>query len=398
MLNIENTKLNNREINDKKIILQSYPQEIWLSVTNKCNLSCTHCKLGTPERENMRRSKRIDISDKVFEKIKNQVFPYINKIVFGGNELSEQLFCKNWDYIFEETAKFPMEIHIVSNGTLLTEERMRKFIEREVTLSISMESCNRELYEAVRGKNNYDKVFNLIKYGCELKKKLNKDKAVIKFGITLFRDNIYELPEIIEFASKIGVSEINAGHLCPHFEYQRDQVLVYHKDTYNQVYDIAMEKAQKLGVILTMFPKFYIPKINEKNIEKPQICGEKNKDCYLPWNVTSISQEGKVTPCSRVTSIMGDLNKEDFFDIWNNKRYQSLRKSVNNGNPADYCKYCSVRGDGKVPDSSILATIGMGAGISTKRMLLLNIKEKMLSNKITKPAYYLLEKVYRRIY
>lgn len=396
MNNLENKKLNNQEIEDGKLVLKSYPQEIWLSITNKCNLNCSHCKLGTPERENMRHAGRVDMSDELFEKIKKQVFPHINKVVFGGNELSEQLSSKKWDYIFNETAKFPMDIHIVSNGTLLTEERIRKFIEREVTLSISVESCNRELYEIMRGKN-YDKVFNMVKYGCELKKKLKKDKAVIKFGVTLFRDNIYELPEMIEFASEIGASEINSNYFCPHFEYQRDQALVYHKDIYNQIYDIAMAKASKLGMPLSMPPKFYIPKINEKNIEKSLICDKKNNECYLPWDVVSIDQEGKVIPCSGVTFIMGDLKKEDFFDVWNCKKYQNLRSSVNSKHPTDYCNNCLIRGDGKVPDSSVLSAIGMGGGHSIKRMLLLNIRSKMLKNKITKPAYFILEKIYKKI-
>lgn len=397
MNNLKNTKLNNQEIKENKTILNSHPQEIWLSVTNKCNLNCSHCKLTRPEKENMRQSKRVDIDDKLFEKIKTQVFPFINKVVFGGTELSEQLFNKNWDYIFDQTAKFPLDIHIITNGTLLTQERIKKFIDREVTLSVSIESCRRELYEIMRGRH-YDKVFDLIKQGCELKKKLKKDGAVIKFGVTLFRDNIYEIPQMLEYAKNIGISEINSNHFCPQFEYQREQSLVYHKDVYNEIYDASMEKAGKLGINLDMPPKFYIPTINEAAFERAPVYDKNSSCCYLPWSATSIDQVGKITPCCGAASMMGDLNKKDFLSIWNGKKYQILRETVNTDKAPDYCRNCVTRAGGRLSDSSLLSNIGAGSGFSMKRLFFLNLREGMIKNKITKPIYEVLEKVYKKIY
>jgi MoaA/NifB/PqqE/SkfB family radical SAM enzyme len=37
---------------------------------------------------------------------------------------------------------------------------------------------------------------------------------------------------------------------------------------------------------------------------------------------------------------MGDLRKDDFRTIWNNERYQELRKRVNTDDPLPDCKRC----------------------------------------------------------
>ncbi|MFH1453369.1 MAG: radical SAM protein [Armatimonadota bacterium] len=389
---LTNEKLNKQETKEGKLVLESYPQELWLSVTNKCNLNCAHCKIGRPEKEPFKAAGRADMDRALFDKIKRQVFPFIGKVIFGGTELSEQLFCKDWDHIFEETSRFPLDIHIITNGTLLTEERIRKFVEREVVLSVSIESCKPQLYESVRGKF-HGRIFELVKYGNELKKKLGKDKAVIKFGVTLFKDNIYELPELLTFAKELGVEEINTGHLCPQYEFQREQSLVYHKDTYNNIYDVAKDKASKLGIYLDLPPKFYIPRINEDTFHKRKT-GSK---CFWPWTAASIDQHGKVTPCCGSGSVMGNIAKDDFTKIWNSRKYKSLRKTVNTDTPPDYCRDCAVRTDGVISNTALMSAIGADKGFSAKRMLLLSLRDSLTGNKITKPVCGILEKIYKKI-
>ncbi|MFH1453371.1 MAG: radical SAM protein [Armatimonadota bacterium] len=381
---------------NKGLVEGLYPSTVWLSLTNKCNLLCTHCKLRRPEKDNLKAAAKHDISDKVFEKVKTQVLPFIKKIYLGGNSYSEQLYADKWNYFFDEIAKFPVEIYIITNGTLLTEERINKFIDKEITLSISIESIKRELYEDMRGKF-YDKVFSMLEYACRQKKEKSKDKAGIRFGVTLFRDNIYELTEMIDLAHKLGMTGINASHFSPQFESQREQSLIYHKELYNRIYDEAMEKAKKLGIDLDLPYKFNILRINEKEVKVKESLEHKNY-CPWPWKGASINHEGKVMPCCGSGSVMGDLNKNDFTDIWNGKKYRSLRETIGTKNPPDYCRGCITRTNGQISNAKMLSAIGMDKDFSLKKMMFLSLREKMVKNKFTKAVYYGLEKVYKKIF
>jgi hypothetical protein len=41
---------------------------------------------------------------------------------------------------------------------------------------------------------------------------------------------------------------------------------------------------------------------------------------------------------------MGDLKTSSFDEIWNNRRYQKLRRTVNSDNPLPDCRRCVLRG------------------------------------------------------
>lgn len=367
---------------------------IWLSVTNKCNLACAHCKLGRPEKEKLKFAKRIDMSDGIFEKIKNEVLPFVRNVTFGGSELSEQLFCKRWDYFFDEVARFPVDITVITNGVLLNEYRVKKLIDRGAVISFSVESVKRELYEKIRGRF-YDKVFGMIKYACDLMNKSKENKAAVTLGFTIFRDNVYELPELVSFANRQGIKQMYVAHLCPQFEYQREQSLAYHKDLYNEIYDITAEKARNANVHIDLPPKFYVPRINEEGYER-RIKSEGL--CHFPFHAAAIGEDGKVSPCCGSSSIMGDLRKNDFIDIWNGPKYKRLRKTINTELAPGYCRDCILRTRNHAANSKLLSAIGADKGFSLKKMFLLNLRGKMLENKIAKSAYYALEKIYKKIF
>ena len=71
-----------------------------------------------------------------------------------------------------------------------------------------------------------------------------------------------------------------------------------------------------------------------------------NKKCYFPWFSSWVDADGTVRPCpimpwQREEAHMGNALKENFCDIWNNGKYQSLRAALVRGErPFEPCKSC----------------------------------------------------------
>lgn len=55
------------------------------------------------------------------------------------------------------------------------------------------------------------------------------------------------------------------------------------------------------------------------------------RTCGNPWTHVHVKSDGLVYPCCFSDEVMGDLRKQSFDEIWNGKKYQSLRHSMVTG-------------------------------------------------------------------
>ena len=73
-----------------------------------------------------------------------------------------------------------------------------------------------------------------------------------------------------------------------------------------------------------------------------------DKPCYYPANTFFLNYTGEVLMCAHdwgKKAIVGNLNNEAFFDIWNGKKFSSLRHNLLNGNRNfKPCNVCNVEG------------------------------------------------------
>ena len=131
-----------------------------LEVTSKCNLKCEYC-------HNSEYSNRKDdmTTEELLRLIRNikQQYP-INKILLtGGEPLANKDICK----IIEQISELGIKADLVSNGTLLTEEMIRKLETsglKRIRLSID------ELGEVsgLRSTANPNKIWNIARMITEI--------------------------------------------------------------------------------------------------------------------------------------------------------------------------------------------------------------------------------------
>jgi radical SAM protein with 4Fe4S-binding SPASM domain len=364
----KNKALNLGEIKAKKLKLASKPSHVWLAVCGRCNLACAHC-LGIPERRSTRKKDLVDLDWRIFEKLEEDLFPYVETLVLGGNNRGEQLLAKEWDKYCDRLLEFPMKIEITTNGVLLTNDRIDKLVRHGVNFRVSIDGAREETLKMMRGVKLSALVKRVEKINqTRIKHQDNGTRIVFNFATCY--SNVYELPELIELGHKIGVDEICVMHLMPQIETQRYQSLFYHMDTYNQIAQKAKELAREKKIRLDIPPPFDLGQMVYKEIDEQinpdkGLKESKHNYCILPWTSVSITNKGTVEPCCvGAMREMGDLHKHFFKEIWNGKKYQKLRKEMIRNKQTRGCRNCSYRffeQSTENLDSVILSDIGPAA-------------------------------------
>lgn len=334
----ENATLNFWEGATQTTFLRSMPIKAFFEITNKCNISCIMCGRKLSSGGIMSRS----LLDKI-----ESFLPYLLWMCpFGGGE---PLLAKGilFDLITRlRNCNLVTEVNITTNGTLIDERMAKRLILSGVShLTISFDGASRETYEKIRKRARFDKVIDNIERVNQIKRLYHRKNPRLCFAFVAMRQNIEELPQLIELASKLRVSLITVVHLEVNREEMHQESLIHYPDLTNRIFDLAREKAKEKGIRLVLPALF-----SEVDIEKSilQSLPSHHKDiskrksqgkCYEPWSTIYIHMDGKVRPCCR-GEIMGDLNEEGFEQIWNGEAYQELRLRVNSDDPPEYCRNC----------------------------------------------------------
>src|SRR4030042_6031773 len=136
-----NTQLNLREIQEKKLILKSYPIKYYIEATQKCNLDCVMCD----HRYYSSEGKEFPI--KLFNKIKPLLkdAEEVNFYFFG-----EPLLSKNLTKFLNDTKDYSFLPKIFTNGTILNKKMLDLLDKRGVFINISLEAATSCIYEKIR--------------------------------------------------------------------------------------------------------------------------------------------------------------------------------------------------------------------------------------------------------
>lgn len=173
--------------------------EIKFDITYQCNTKCSHCFL--PEFKEMNENE-IDISrwkkicDKIFDNIEYKPFLCIS----GGEAL---LFPDKVRELIEYVYPKVESIALLTNGFVISDWIEQKnqdmldfFVSHIETFQISLDGYDEETYEKIRGKGNYRRLLNTIKY-------LNSIKKPMSLHATVSQENMKEIEDhFLEFVQE----------------------------------------------------------------------------------------------------------------------------------------------------------------------------------------------------
>lgn len=308
----------------KRVKLDSFPAYIQLETTNKCNLNCEMCYRKLQNR------KIGEVTFEDFKKIIDQ-FPYLLIIDLQG--WGEPFLCKDLFKMIEYLNKRGVITGFSTNGTLLNEDSINKIINSNLTsLVFSIDSA---APEKIRNYKNFDKMVENIKLLSENIKFRGKNKPVLSFSTTLMKENLKDIPSVIQLAKDVGVKFVTVHNVTIYDPIQKGTG--YDTPSTKEIKE-KLSEASSLGKSLDINVKFTGYFAKKSFWKEEEIKGL----CKFVWGSCFISWDGFVYPCCHYFEhSFGNIFETPFKDIWNGKEYQEFRKQLIKRNFQDsICQNC----------------------------------------------------------
>jgi len=171
------------------------------NVTNKCNLRCRHCYNYSGEIKPEKNDP--ELTRKIIQEIK-EISPF-NVCVCGGEPLLKDELLT----IVEELADFGILVSMVSNGLLLTKQKVRDVKQAGLSYGqVSIDGARPESHQLLRGSDCWAQAVKAAEY-------LVEDDIWTSVAYCPTKFNIDEVPDMIELAISIGIDSLRFMPMLP---------------------------------------------------------------------------------------------------------------------------------------------------------------------------------------
>lgn len=318
----KNSDLNRQEALEQKAVLKSMPRRLVFELTNRCNLNCLMCGRNSadfqPTEFRMEWLKKFEpVIDRVEEVTlmgwgEPTMHPKFSEFLHWAyvNGL-RKYFCTNGmrlDVLFNDIFKFHSDI-----------------------IAVSLDGATPETNAKIRRGSDFKRVTEAITKINKYKDDNDLDYPYTNFVFAAMKQNIDEVPEMVQLASRCGMNEIKIVYLTSFGSKTEAQTLYDDMDHVKSIFDEAIHEAKRLDI----------------NLKLPHLCGEDpaeekyHKDCYVGWRDFFLGSDGYVRPCMSTSQQMFSIDQySNFEDMWNSNEFQRHRLSVNNAKMSISCKNC----------------------------------------------------------
>lgn len=312
----------------RKLRVASLPCYLGIDTSYRCNLKCKMC---FRRHVDIDYNSRPDMSDDTLDRLINELFP--TAITLNLSSVGEPLNSIHVDKILKACIVYQVYLSITTNGTLIRgDDFIKKLVSVLHYIEISVDSADPNVFEKLRTGASYEYVIqNARKLGA-IRRSLPEPKFNLAFSMTLFRENLKEIPDVLHIVSEVGGNLLKTDIGVIFSKKELHQSVLSCPSDYNEMYKTAHEKAKQLGITLMMRPPFS---------EKSQTQTIRNSFCDYLYLSMCVSSEGELNPC--YFQPISSLNvKKGFRTAWNSKLIQQLRleHATNTGNQV--CKDCHL--------------------------------------------------------
>ncbi|MDD5505756.1 MAG: radical SAM protein [Candidatus Omnitrophica bacterium] len=286
-----------------------YPQEVSISVTDRCNLKCRMCNIwakGNPG----------DFDATLFSRMP----PSVKSITISGGEP----FLRDDLHVLVRAAKARCpraRIVITTNATLTVfiERQVREILKFEPKLAIRISFDGREeMHDYIRGSPGAYK--QALESANVLKRLGLKD---LDFHITLTNENAGELPYVYELSKKYGVLfNCQVAHSSDLYFRKDNEPITDAPAVLDELEGLIRSELKKIkpyGLFKTYYYKGIWDYMNKRAV--PYGCKAGDIYCY-------IDSRANVYPCVLKGRIMGNLKDGSLCGILNSPEAEKTRKQV----------------------------------------------------------------------
>ncbi|HEY7293547.1 MAG TPA: radical SAM protein [Dehalococcoidia bacterium] len=327
----------------RDVTVPELPDELYLEVTNRCNLRCRTCPqfFGMAEPP-------ADLTMDRFYAVIDQL-PRLRRVVLHG--IGEPLLNRHLPEMVRALKARGAYVLFNSNGLLLRGRWPGNLVESGLDeLRVSVDAGTAETYRSVRGADGFARIFANLRLLAAVKAERRATTPRVSLWMTGMHGNVQELPALVRRAAESGIDEVYLQRLVfsERGLARADQSLYGRAGTTDGAAVAEAEAlAQELGVTL---------RGSGEVRPAQQLAGEDGPNaprraCMRPWKLMYITANGQVLPCcvAPFTSapyasiVLGHTARQSLGEVWNGERYRAWRSALlSEDNPPVACRGCGA--------------------------------------------------------
>lgn len=321
---------------------EGLPRELYMEVTNRCNSRCQTCIRTFQLLEPLR-----DLTLDEFRRIVDQ-FPVLDRVVLHG--IGEPLLNTELAAMIRHVSDQHSSAQVLfnSNAISLSDEWQRALIDAELDeFRVSLDAATAATYARIRGMDAFDAVIENVRRFARL---LNEaERPRLSLWLTAMRDNLGELPALVDLAAEMGVPEVYVQRLV-HFDrgLARAEQSLYRQLRAQEEAALAEAAAQAATHGLAFRASGLVSP--QESVRPQDGRGAPWSACYRLWTTTYITANGNILPCcispfsttDYAGLILGNVFRTPFAEIWNGARYVDRRAALHSVQPLHPCELCGV--------------------------------------------------------
>lgn len=332
---LANLHLNRDEFIDGKTKLKSLPPVLFVELTQNCNLHCHMCRATSGYQVGL------NMSDKIFDKIAEELFPSASLVDLRG--WGESTILPNFEGRITRTVAAGPKLRLVTNALAVSPNLWSNLMDSGAVVAVSVDAATAGTMKSL-GRGSFDKLIRSLE-SAVVARDASKGRGCLQFNTVVSSTNLSELELIVELASRFGVSRIT---MFPVVAPRKSPLHLHHRkaEIPNQV-KVLSATANRIGVEVRFGASLH------EELVVPEALP---KQCSHLWEYCYIDYSGKVGYCDHLIGhsglMIGDLLTSTFDEIWNGTQLQELRglhSASQNGENGElstkypHCAWCYVR-------------------------------------------------------
>jgi len=318
------------------------PVEAYFEVANRCNSKCSTCPLTFSPQEDARQ-----LSLDEFKALVEQL-PDLRRAVLQG--VGEPLLNRDLAPMIAHLKQRGVYTVFNTNAALLTRRRQIELVHSGLNeLRVSLDGSTPETYLKVRGIPAFGRVTANVAEMVRTRAELGSATPRISIWMTGLRENLGELPDVVDLAARLGVEEVYLQRLVFWGEglATSDQsVYVNALDEAERIIVEAERRAALHGVRLhgadALSPRASL-------LERPQ-AAEPWRGCSRPLRLAYITAQGTALPCCIAPFTeapfesyrLGNYLQDGVAAVWHGAAYQRFREQLYSSEPPASCRNCGL--------------------------------------------------------
>jgi radical SAM protein with 4Fe4S-binding SPASM domain len=285
---------------------------LFFEVSRRCNIHCRYCgsDCTLDERDNeLTVQEWLDIIDQLAEDFDPK---RVMIAVTGG----EPLFKPGIFEIFKHLHERGFHYGMVCNSFLLDAEAARKLVEYGMdSISLSCD-CIPEINDSIRAKGSSKHVVEAIGHLRDA-----GYKGILEILSTITKPCVPHLEEMRQWVMAQGITRWRVSPVIELGRAAENPDLILDDDDMKTILKFVRSRRRELGDLKPEFSEEGFLGDDYEGLVRPYLC-----QCRAGINVGGIRYDGKLGACPEISQYFdqGDIRKERFSDVWNN-RYQDFR-------------------------------------------------------------------------